>query len=401
MNALGPLGDDECARKLAKLIREWPGESAHARAVSGLAVLEAMGSDVALMLLNGIAEKVHFKGLQDSARERIASLAEALGLKPEQLADRLAPDLGLDDDGSLSLDFGPRQFRVGFDEQLAPYAKDSAGARLKDLPKPIKSDDEEKAREAVERWKALKKDAKTVARLQILRLELAMCNRRRFPVEDFQLFFVKHPLVFHIVRRLVWGVYEGDELKATFRVAEDRTLADMEDAAFHLPAGATVGIPHVLELSKELLSQWSQRFAEYELLQPFPQLGRPVFEPTARERESYRIERVKDLKVPTGAVVGLEARGWRKGENLDGGAVCWMQKQLPGELLVCIEFHDGLVPFDNPPEQKLETAAVTRGSASYWHRDDKGLVKLGDLDPIVFSEIVRDLEGLKSVEVKA
>lgn len=35
-----------------------------------------------------------------------------------ELEDRLAPDLGLDDNGSLLLDFGPRQFTVSFDETL-------------------------------------------------------------------------------------------------------------------------------------------------------------------------------------------------------------------------------------------------------------------------------------------
>ena len=45
-------------------------------------------------------------------------VAEQRDLTPEELADRLVPDLGLDADGSLTLDFGPRAFRVGFDGSL-------------------------------------------------------------------------------------------------------------------------------------------------------------------------------------------------------------------------------------------------------------------------------------------
>ena len=56
LRAIGWLGDDECARNLTKLIRKWPGEAAHARAVTGLDVLADIGSDVALINLNGIAE---------------------------------------------------------------------------------------------------------------------------------------------------------------------------------------------------------------------------------------------------------------------------------------------------------------------------------------------------------
>jgi len=44
-------------RRLTPMIRAWPGESAHARAVIGLDVLAAIGSDVALMHLHGIAQK--------------------------------------------------------------------------------------------------------------------------------------------------------------------------------------------------------------------------------------------------------------------------------------------------------------------------------------------------------
>ncbi len=106
LQALGLLGDDGCARRLAALIRQWPGEGGHARAVAGLDVLRAIGTDVALMHLHGIAQKVKFKALQEKAQEKVGEVAEQRGLTPEELADRLVPDLGLGPDGSMALDFG-------------------------------------------------------------------------------------------------------------------------------------------------------------------------------------------------------------------------------------------------------------------------------------------------------
>ena len=97
LTALGVFGNDETARKLTPYIRAWPGEASHARAVAGLEVLATIGSDVALMLLNGVAQKVKFKGLQDRAREKIAQIAETRGFTTEELEDRLAPDPGLDE----------------------------------------------------------------------------------------------------------------------------------------------------------------------------------------------------------------------------------------------------------------------------------------------------------------
>src|SRR5262249_33149299 len=52
MGAIGRLGGDGCVLKLTPLVREWPGESQHARAVFGLECLRDVGSDTALMALN-------------------------------------------------------------------------------------------------------------------------------------------------------------------------------------------------------------------------------------------------------------------------------------------------------------------------------------------------------------
>jgi predicted DNA-binding WGR domain protein len=392
--ALGHLGDDDCARKLAPLIRQWPGEAAHARAVTGLSVLAAIGTDVTLIYLNGIAEKVKFKGLQQNAQEKIAQIAEARGLTRDELADRLVPDLGLDENGSLPLDFGERTFTVGFDEQLKPFVKDATGARLKDLPKPTKKDDPEKSQAAEERWKALKKDAKAAAGLQVLRMELAMCGRRRWSAETFRQFFVEHPLLIHVVRRLVWGSYTADgKLAATFRVAEDRTYADLNEDTWTLPDDASVGIPHALELDGQTAGAWGQIFADYQLLQPFAQLGRPTYAPTAEERTGTELVRVKGLKVNTGKVLGLETRGWRRGPPQDAGVVGWMEKHLGPDRMIELDLDPGLYTgmLSESPEQTLGTVTVRKPNT--WGKE--GTFPLGTLDPILFSELVRDLEGLR------
>jgi hypothetical protein len=392
MAALGALGDDECARKLAAKVREWPGEAAHARAVAGLDVLATMGTDVALMHLHGIAQKVKFKGLQEKAREKIDAIAEARGLSPDELADRLVPDLGLDDDGTLTLDFGARTFKVRFDEHLRPSVEAGDGKRLPDLPKPTKSDDAERAAEATLRWKGLKKDIKTLAAQQVLRFELAMCARRRWDASTFRTFLVDHPLVRHLVMRLVWAVYgENGAALQVFRVAEDGTLADARDEAFELPEAATVGVAHPIELSPEQAAAMGQVLADYQILQPFKQLGRDVLTLAAHERGA-KLERAKGWKVPTGKVLGLESRGWRRGEPQDGGGIWWMSKPLPGGL----EAHLGLDPgiivgaVSEYPEQTLgelelyqENAYAPSGS------------HFGDLDAIVASELLRDLEALR------
>ena len=94
--------------------------------------MAAIGTEIALMHLNAVAQRVKFKALKLRAQEKIAEVAEGLGLSEDQLADRLVPDFGLDERGTLMVDYGPRRFAVGFDEQLKPHVSDEAGHRRKE-----------------------------------------------------------------------------------------------------------------------------------------------------------------------------------------------------------------------------------------------------------------------------
>ncbi|MFV2180020.1 DUF4132 domain-containing protein, partial [Actinomadura sp. LOL_011] len=263
LTQLGLLGDDGTVRRLTPVIRAWPGEGGHAKAVAGLDVLAAIGTGTALMHLNSIAQRVKFKGLKGRAQEKIEEVAAGLELTAEQLADRLVPDFGLDASGTLTLDYGPRAFVVAFDEQLKPTITDDDGKPRKSLPKPGAKDDPDLAPAASKRFAALKKDLRTVAADQLARLERAMVARRRWPVAEFRELLAGHPLLRHLVRRLVWVADDGP----VFRVAEDGTFADAADDAIVLPGTARVGVAHPLDLGGDLPA-WSEVFADYEILQP-------------------------------------------------------------------------------------------------------------------------------------
>src|SRR6185503_7071360 len=102
---------------------------------------------------------------------------------------------------------------------------------------------------------------------------------RRWSAAEFRTLFAEHPLLWHVVRRLVWITEDG----LGFRLAEDRTCADVNDDVVELPEDAVVGIAHPLDLA-DALDRWAEVFADYEILQPFPQLGRPVHALSEDER---------------------------------------------------------------------------------------------------------------------
>lgn len=394
--ALRLFGNDDTARKLTPLIRAWPGQSQHQRAILGLDILCAIGTDTALMLLNGVAQKVRFKALQDNAREKIAQLAEARNLTAEELEDRLVPDLGLDSDGSLVLDFGPRQFRASFDETLKPYLRDAGGARLLELPKPNKADDAALSGAAQERFKLLRKDARTIAAQQVLRLEQAMCTRRRWQPQVFFTFLAGHPLVRHLVQRLVWGAYGagvGAPLLGCFRVGPDGALTSAGDDPFALPQDALVGIPHALELPAADAPAFAQLFADYELLQPFAQIGRDTYALNSEERSAAVLVRWDGATVPTGRVLGLANKGWRRGEPQDGGWIGQFHRALADGRLLELHLDPGIVVGmpEHDPEQYVKEVRIVDSQAV--HGKARSCL-MSTLDPIVASELIRDMRAL-------
>ena len=79
----------------------------------------------------------------------------------------------------------------------------------------------------------------------------------------------------HDARALVWGVFAGDGLVTSFRIAEDDTLADATDLEVSLADSASIGVVHPIHLTPAEVTAWATVIADYEIAQPFPQIGRP------------------------------------------------------------------------------------------------------------------------------
>ncbi|MFF2551461.1 DUF4132 domain-containing protein [Nocardia sp. NPDC058058] len=398
LHALGLFGNDDTARRLTPLIRAWPGESAHQRAVNGLDVLAAIGTDFALMQLNGIAEKVKFKGIRTRAQEKIQQIAEARDLTAEQLADRLVPRLGLADDGTLRLDYGPRAFLIAFDETLTPIVSDADGTRRKSLPKPGAKDDAEAGAHAYKAFTTLKKDVKTVAREQLRRMEYAMVRGRRWTIAEHRQLFIDHPLLWHLTRRLVWAAFDAEgAITRAFRIAEDRTLADLRDEHFAPADDLRLGIAHPLHLTADLPA-WNELFADYELLQPFPQLARDTYALTDAERTATDLTRFAGIKVPPTAVQGLTAHGWERQSPQDAGNSHCFYRPVSEDYSVVVDIDPGLSagmpPADHDPQELPHVHVGTRGHEDRLHYSKPHPFSV--LDPIAISEMLRDLVRLTS-----
>ena len=399
--ALGHFGGDASVMKLTPLVKVWPGQSQHARAVTGLECLRRIGTDIALMQLNSIAQKLKFKGLQNKARIFMDQIAGDRGMSRTQLEDRIVPDLDLDERGSRVFDFGPRQFRFVLDADMKPMVRDDAGKLKSDLPKPNSKDDADRSKAAVEAWKLLKKQIKDVVKVQAARLEQAMVSSRRWHVGDFEMLLLRHPLMINLVRRLLWGGYDkSGKLQRGFRVTEEQEYADISDSAMSLDGLCEVGIVHPLHLSDEERAQWGEVFGDYEIIPPFPQLGRRVNRLLPEELMATEITRFNGPKINPMALVGiLDKLGWSRGPAQDAGIVHFHTKDFPSAgVFAILEYAKG-VPMgyiEGWDEQTLERGYfIPVSAAGGWNRREWAL-PLGQIDPVVMSEVLGAMAVLAS-----
>ncbi|MDR2348233.1 MAG: DUF4132 domain-containing protein, partial [Bifidobacteriaceae bacterium] len=144
-----------------------------------------------------------------AARELVDQVAERRGWTADQLADRTIPTAGLDAAGNLELDYGPRAFNA----RIARAAKtgahmialtDADGRELKTLPQPRAGDDAEAAKEAKALLAAARKELRLVVAAQRQRLWEAMCLGRTWPAGEWRELLLDHPVMRHLVARLVW-----------------------------------------------------------------------------------------------------------------------------------------------------------------------------------------------------
>jgi hypothetical protein len=393
LGAVGLLGGDASALKLIPLIRDWPGQEFHQRAVWGLECLRALGSDTALMALHSIAQKVKLKGLQGKARTFMKEIATERGLTAHQLEDRIVPDLGLDERGSRTFDYGPRRFRLVFGPNLKPMLRDEAGKLTSSPRRGNAGDDPGKVDVVAREWKLLKKQVSATVKVQVKRLEQAMLSKRRWSAEEFDRLLVHHPFLFNLVRLLLWGDYDaGGQLLRAFRVTEDRTRVDVSDTTVP-PAGAAVGVVHPLELTDEERGKWGEVFSDYEIIQPFPQIGRRTHALLAGEEKQTLLTRFSGRAVPAMIFNGiLKSHDWMQNRLGTGRFGLGHYKRYPEADLTAVIREE-----TNGTTLRIDSAFFVRGFPEDGDTADlRKALPLGAVDPIVLSEVLGILAVLAS-----
>ncbi|MEV6346653.1 DUF4132 domain-containing protein [Actinoplanes sp. NPDC051851] len=382
------LGDDATMEAVAPQVRSWPGRSRWARAIDGFAVLATVGTDTALRHLLAIEEGMSGGAMNDRALDYLTRAAGRRGLSVTGLADRLTVTHGLET--GVVLDYGAREFTVVVDEHLTASVRAADGRVLARPPKPGVKD----ARpDAYQKFLILKKDLRATAVAQIARLEREMHTHRRRPARDLPGVVLPHPVLGPIARRLLWGEYDAeDRLVRAVRIAEDGSFADVHDTTATVGGDAPLGIVHPAELGIEL-GTWAHTFTDYEILQPFPQVHRPVVTLTATERTATSLTGFGP--VPTERVVALMRDRWAGNAYQSASRRhTQLSHPLPGGLTLLVQVEPGVTMTGQQvsDEQRITEIWADDAWSDHWQRARR--VAMGDCDAAALSELLVELHTL-------
>lgn len=272
----------ETARVLGHLVetslKKVPGVGPRSRKTASAAVytLSQLGGPDVLAQLARLRSRVLFKPvLKDLDRALDAEAAKA-GLSREDLDELSVPTFGLDEQSVRSETLGDvtAELRVSGKNVTLTW-RNAAGKALKNPPAAAKRD----FADDLKKLKDAQKDAAQTLSSTAARLDGLFLAQKSWPLKAWRERYLEHPLVGTVVRRLIW-VVGGKSVGLTETGFED---AGGQVRTF--PDDAVVTLWHPLEHESEVTA-WRTWLAERHITQPFKQAHREVYRLTGAEEQT-------------------------------------------------------------------------------------------------------------------
>lgn len=400
----GVHGSHSMIETLMHYIKEWSEHSRGAIASEAVYAMAVNGSSEALMNVDGMARKFKHRQVRNAANDALDTAAGLLGITKEELADKIVPDMGFDDKMCRVFDYGKRQFNVYLTPtlEIEIYNGDK---KVKTMPKVGVNDDKEIAEKSYNDFKVMKKQIKTVVENQKQRLEYVLMCDRKWTCENWTNLFVKNPVMHCFAIGLIWGIYRNNELIESFRYMDDGSFTNIDEDDFEIPENAEIGLVHPIELTTDQRASWIEQLSDYEITQPFNQLGRQCFRPTDNELNSDEVTRFEDKSVGNYTLRGkLTKQGWETGTPLDAG---WFMEFVRNDILKCVKNPDGSavyegyhteIEFSGMGIDYMDAENVTLGKLTFKRCGTNKNLKIKDVNLRYFSEIIMQLTLLGNVE---
>jgi hypothetical protein len=309
LNGVVHFGQDRAALRLESLIALMGNSEQNVKcraATDALAAIDCVQALASLQTLSRIRS--------GRAWVYYASQTFQRTLKDRNILADFADDFAISTLGLESpqcLDLGRRSFTLSLSPTLQPCLLDARHHRVSELPAIASEDNPVQYELAVAQWTDFRNRANHILNIQRRRLEREMRSEKRWPVDLF-LSLISHPLMNHLYRAIVFGVFDIDSrtLLSSFRVIQSECV-DIAGRPIAFPEGATIGIVHPTQMGQIERGIWGDCLAEHDLTPPFVQLARVPHTVPAEQSFLYYSEQLKGRLLDHGEQFSPNRSGWR------------------------------------------------------------------------------------------
>lgn len=364
--------------------------------------LGAMGSHEAVSQLTRLRSLVKYSVARRLIEKALQQTAERSGLSVDELEDISVGRYGLNPEGVVETTIADFRavIRLSDDKPVVVAWHNADGKLLKSPPAHIRKEFAKEVRSVA----SLKSEIEQAHFANRVRLELSFISPRSMPLAHWREYFVDHPLLGFLGRRLIW-VFSSGQGGEQSGMWSGTDVRDSSGKPLALDSRATVRLWHPLASEKVEVQQWREHMFAAKIRQPFRQAFREFYEATNERQTGMYSNRFAGVLMRQHQLASLcRARGWEyrlMGTGFDGGNV--PTRRLP-QWNMHVEFYVDLPPDRNPSlrqsglgEQSGAGINLFVGSDQVRFYRDRKEIAIAEVPAIVYSEIMRDVDLFTSV----
>lgn len=359
-----------------------------------LIALSTLASDCAIAQLGRLQSRAKHISTRKQIAKAFQTAASNAGMVEEDLVEISVPRYGLTRVGQL------HEKMAGFTAEATINAHQKHqlnwrrpdGSIQKTVPKAVK----ETCSDQLKQLKKRLKDIDILMPSLRYRIEHLNLTERSWNLSNFRKRFLDHPLVGVVACRLIWNV-EQDASITTVMWHEGQWVTSAGDSFLPDPE-CHISLWHPMHCSANEVLQWRQWLDAHQVSQPFKQAHREVYVVTDAERETVdRSLRFSSHIIRQHQFAALcQQRGWRY--DLQGDWDSWNAPSLdlPQQGLHIAFYVDPLEGDTNITQNFVYTHVATSHVQFFALQDGAPELAtplpLETIDPIVFSEVMRDVD---------
>jgi Domain of unknown function (DUF4132) len=343
--------------------------------------------------LSRLRRKVRYPRVAESIEHTISDLASRLDISEEELEERFLPtyDLSIDGERRLIVGAGSAIIRLKGTRDVQLTWTGSDVREVATPPKVLR----ETAPDAVAAAWALKKDIERALAGQAARIEALYLADRRITFAQWRERYLEHPLVAGPTRRLIWRFEVSGRSVAGF--PRDGIIEGVSGRAIEPLPSSPVSLWHPLHARVDDVQGWRERLAVLGVTQPFKQAHREIYVITDAERQTniYSNRFAAHVLRQHQFKALCDQRGWAY--HLMGP---WDSHNTPTRTLtrlgLSVEFWVEVIQ----SEDRTAIPTLIATDQVRFIGPDRQPVRLADVQPLVFSELMRDVDlfvGVASV----